>query len=176
MTTTQAPHTHSILTHVKSVLTNLNDHGACSNLRAHPGPNTMPLSTESLWRLEQDFEALNQRIARLASHLGYALTDGHSVEDALHAVSQHIRAEQAPAHEVHLWHEFRGLLVLRYELETRSVQALGAPQLQAVLQTAEDHLARHGIAPDQDGLHLQELFGADEAPDAQPSPDQLPPH
>ena len=130
----------------------------------------MPLSTESLWRLEQDFEALNQRIARLASHLGYALTDGHSVEDALHAVSQHIRAEQAPAHEVHLWHEFRGLLVLRYELETRSVQALGAPQLQAVLQTAEDHLARHGIAPDQDGLHLQELFGADEAPDAQPRP------
>ena len=130
----------------------------------------MPLSTESLLRLEQDFEALNQRIARLAKHLGYALTDGHSVEEAIHAVSQHIRAEQAPAHEVHLWHEFRGLLVLRYELETRSVQALGAPQLQAVLQTAEDHLARHGIAPDQDGLHLQELFGADEAPDAQPRP------
>ena len=119
----------------------------------------MPLSTESLLRLEQDFEALNQRIARLAAHLGYTLANEQSVEDAIHAISQHIRAEQAPAHEMHLWHEFRGLLVLRYQMESRSVEAIGATQLQAVMQTAEDRLARQGIAPDQDGMHLDELFG-----------------
>ena len=126
----------------------------------------MPLSTESLLRLEQDFEALNQRIARLAQHLGYALSNEHSVEAAIHAVSQHIGSEQAPAHEVHLWHEFRGLLVLRYQLESRSAEALGAPQLQAVLQTAQDHLAARGIAPDQHGVHLDEMFGEAQAPDS----------
>jgi len=130
-----------------------------------PGPHPMPLSTESLVRLEQDFEALNQRIARLATHLGYTLVNEQSIEDAIHAVSHHIRAEQAPVHEMHLWHEFRGLLVLRYQMETRSIEAIGAPQLKAVLQTAEERLARTGIAPDQDGVHLDELFGSAEAPD-----------
>ena len=122
----------------------------------------MPLPTESLLRLEQDFEALNQRIARLAAHLGYTLTDERSIEVAIHEVSYHIRSEQAPAHEMHLWHEFRGLLTLRYQMETRSIEAIGAPQLKAVLQTAEDRLARRGIAPDQDGVHLDELFGSTE--------------
>ena len=134
-----------------------------------PDPNAMPLSTESLLRLEQDFEALNQRIARLAAHLGYALVNEQSIEDAIHAVSHHIRAEQAPAHEMHLWHEFRGLLTLRYQMEARSIEAIGAPRLQAVLQTAEDHLARKGIAPDQDGVHLNELFGTSETPDCAPT-------
>ena len=119
----------------------------------------MPLSTESLLRLEQDFEALNQRIARLATHLGLTLPNEASVEQALHTVSLHIRAGQAPAHEMHLWHEFRGLLVLRYQMEVRSVEAIGATQLKAVMQTAEEHLAHQGIAPDQDGVHLDELFG-----------------
>ena len=128
----------------------------------------MPLTTESLLHLEQDFEALNRRIARLALHLGLALPDEHSVECALHEVSCRIDATDTPAHDVHLWHEFRGLLVLRYRLEIRSVEAIGAPQLRAVLRTAEDRLARSGIAPDQDGVHLQELFGAAEHPNARP--------
>ena len=136
----------------------------------------MPLSTESLVRLEQDFEALNQRIARLATHLGFTLVNEHSIEEAIHAVSLQIRAEQAPAHEMHLWHEFRGLLVLRYQMETRSIEAIGAPQLKAVLQTAEDRLARTGIAPDQDGVHLDELFGPAEDPDAEPYASQPPKH
>lgn len=135
--------------------------------RACPGPNTMPLSTESLLRLEQDFEALNQRIARLATHLGYALPNEHSVDEAIHAVSMHLDAQQAPAHQMHLWHEFRGLLVLRYQMQARSAQAIGVPQLQAVLQTAEDQLARHGITPDQDGVHLDELFGPTTIPDTE---------
>ena len=126
----------------------------------------MPLTTESLLRLEQDFEALNARIARLASHLGFALPTEDSVEQALHTISHQIRAAQAPDHELHLWQEFRGLLVLRYQMATRSIEAIGAPQLKAVLQTAEELLARTGIAPDQDGVHLDELFGAAEAPDA----------
>ena len=133
-----------------------------------PGPNPMPLSTESLLRLEQDFEALNQRIARLATHLGYTLPNEDSVEAALHQVSQQIQNGQAPAHALHLWQEFRGLLVLRYQMETRSVEALGAPQLQAVLQTAQDHLRQRGIAPDQDGVHLDELFGPSDSTHAAP--------
>ena len=136
----------------------------------------MPLSTESLVRLEQDFEALNQRIARLAKLLGYTLTNEHSVEEAIHTVSHHIRAEQAPAHEMHMWHEFRGLLVLRYQMETRSIEAIGAPQLKAVLQTAEERLVRHGISPDQDGVHLDELFGAAEDPNAEPYASEPPKH
>ena len=135
----------------------------------------MPLSTESLLRLEQDFEALNQRIARLATHLGYALVNEQSIEDAIHAVSHHIRAEQAPAHEMHLWHEFRGLLVLRYQMETRSVEAIGAPQLRAILQTAESNLARTGIRPDHDGVHLNELFGDDPLDPTTPGT-RTPPH
>ena len=124
----------------------------------------MPLTTESLLRLEQDFEALNARIARLATHLGFALPNEDSVEQALHTLSHQIRAAQAPAHELHLWQEFRGLLVLRYQLASRSVDAIGAAQLKAVLQAAEEQLARHGIAPDQDGLHLDQLFGDDKLP------------
>ena len=124
----------------------------------------MPLTTESLLRLEQDFEALNARIARLATHLGFSLPSEDSVEQVLHTLSHQIRAAQASAHELHLWQEFRGLLVLRYQLETRSVDAIGAPQLKAVLQAAEEQLARHGIAPDQDGLHLDQLFGETHTP------------
>lgn len=124
----------------------------------------MPLTTESLLRLEQDFEALNARIARLATHLGFSLPSEDSVEQALHTLSHQIRAAQASTHELHLWQEFRGLLVLRYQLETRSVDAIGAPQLKAVLQAAEEQLARHGIAPDQDGLHLDQLFGEASTP------------
>ena len=119
----------------------------------------MPLTTESLLRLEQDFEALNARIARLATHLGFSLPSENAVDLALHTLSHQIRAAQASPHELHLWQEFRGLLVLRYRLECQTVDAIGAPQLKAVLQAAEDQLARHGIAPDQDGLHLDQLFG-----------------
>jgi hypothetical protein len=128
----------------------------------------MPLTTESLLHLEQDFEALNRRIARLALHLGLALPDERSVEYALHEVSGRIGALDTPSHELHLWHEFRGLLVLRYRLEARSAEAIGAPHLQAVLQAAEDRLARSGVPAGQDGLHLQELFGAAEDPNAEP--------
>lgn len=123
----------------------------------------MPLSTESLLRLEQDFEALNQRIARLASVLGYTLSNEHSIEQAIHTVSSRIRSEQAPAHTTHLWQEFRGLLVLRYQMEARSAEAIGASKLQAVLQTAQDHLTHHGIAPNRDGVNLQELFETPQA-------------
>lgn len=125
----------------------------------------MPLSTELLPRLEHDFEALNQRIARLAALLGYALVNERSVDEAIHAVSVHLEGdEHASNHNRHLWQEFRGLLVLRYQMQGRSAQAIGAPQLRAVLQHVEDHLARQGIAPDQDGVHLNELFGAAHKP------------
>ena len=117
----------------------------------------MPLSTESLLRLEQDFEALNQRIARLATHLGYALVNEQSIEDAIHAVSHHIRAEQAPAHEMHLWHEFRGLLVLRYQIITRYCNELGAPLALQLVCYAEERLQAKGWAPGADGLDVQAL-------------------
>ena len=125
------------------------------------GPNPMPLSTESLPRLEQEFLALNERIARLAQHLGFDLPDEHSVEQAIHAVSLHIRAGQAPLHTIHLWHEFRGLLVLRYQLESHSVETIGVSHLQAVMRATEERLVRHHITPHQDGANLGELFGDD---------------
>ena len=128
----------------------------------------MPLTTESLLHLEQDFIALNQRIARLATHLGLELPDEHSVEQALHTVTVQLQTQQSPAHEQHLWLEFRGLLVLRYQLETRGVEAVGAPRLKAVLQDAQSRLARKGIAPERDGVHLDELFGPAEEPDNRP--------
>jgi hypothetical protein len=125
----------------------------------------MSLSTESLPRLEQEFLALNERIARLALHLGFDLPDERSVEEAIHAVSLHIRAGQAPSHTVHLWHEFRGLLVLRYQLESRSVETIGVSHLQAVMRTTEERLVRHHIEPHQDGANLGELFGTDKLSD-----------
>lgn len=126
----------------------------------------MPLSTESLPRLEQEFLALNERIARLALHLGFDLPDERSVEEAIHAVSVHIRAGQAPLHTIHLWHEFRGLLVLRYQLESRSIETIGVSHLHAVMRSTEERLVRHHITPQQDGANLSELFGSDSPRDA----------
>lgn len=128
----------------------------------------MSLSTESLPRLEQEFLALNQRIARLAMHLGFELSDERSIEEAIHAVSQHILDGRAQAHTLHLWQEFRGLLVLRYQLESQSVETVGVSHLQAVMKDTEERLERHHITPDQDGAHLDELFGHPNTPEAPP--------
>jgi hypothetical protein len=57
------------------------------------------------------------------------------------------------------------LLVLRYQLESRSVETIGVSHLQAVMRTTEERLVRHHIEPHQDGANLGELFGTDKLSD-----------
>lgn len=146
---------------------------------------TEPVSDESgqAWRLqhmESSIEALNARIARLAIGLGVSLKN--DVEVAQVMVRHQItlegyerrqtdaeRAEVDRREPVHLYstsdvrvarklEELRGLLVLRYGMETSYVDEIGITATRQILLEAEEHLVRDGFEPGADGIDLNRLF------------------
>lgn len=123
-------------------------------------------------RLSASMEALNARIARLASALHVPLNDTQAVA-ALMATDQrpamvqerrkasvdlaqvHISADRRHTHERE---ELRGLLVLRYHMETTSLNDNGWVVTSEAMAQAEEHLLRHGFKPGADGLRLDGFF------------------
>ena len=123
-------------------------------------------------RLSASIEALNVRIARLAAALHVSLNDPIAV-DTLMATRQvrpvvnerrsvqrdlaqvSISADRRHAHQ---HEELRGLLVLRYHMETISLNDNGLTVTSQAMVQAEEHLLRHGFKPGADGLDLDDFF------------------
>jgi hypothetical protein len=134
--------------------------------------------------MESSFEDLNARIARLAIGLGISLDTDHEVSRALGfhlapAEAQERRAptdrregnrantdRRGPEHSsagpelriARKKEELRGLLVLRYSMETRYVAEVGVGATRQILLEAETHLMRDGFKPGADGVDLNHLL------------------
>jgi hypothetical protein len=134
----------------------------------------MQIDDHSVERMGASLDALNARIARLAMALDIALDDQVTIqalvaspqikavaverrESGQGAVMVHTGPERRKAHQRE---ELRGLLTLRYQLETASVNEHGLALTRQVLADAQDHLVRQGFKPGADGLELDQLFKA----------------
>ncbi|MFZ4481220.1 MAG: hypothetical protein ACOYNZ_15140 [Rhodoferax sp.] len=126
-------------------------------------------------RMLSTIEALNARIARLAIGLGVRLDSNDDLARAMSSSSHApavaherriamqrrvvARATPGPDRRVsHLHDELRGLLVLRYGVQTRYVEQFGAGATLQVLVEVEAHLARDGFKTGADGINLDRLF------------------
>jgi hypothetical protein len=128
-----------------------------------------------LQSMESSIEALNARIARLAIGLGVALDN----EAELAHLLSHQHPASPVAHErrshsgdldtthlganpdrrlAHKHEELRGLLVMRYGIETRYVDEVGVLATRQIMVAVEEHLERDGFKPGADGIHLDRLF------------------
>ncbi|MEO8170350.1 MAG: hypothetical protein ABI575_05745 [Oxalobacteraceae bacterium] len=119
---------------------------------------------ERLQRMTSSMEAINARIVRLAIALDVSL---QSNDEVLQVMSQ----QQLPALPrqsqisasllmARKREELRGLLVLRYSVETRYVVEVGVTATRQILIEAEQHLASKGFNPGDDGIDLNRMFDA----------------
>jgi len=125
-------------------------------------------------RMARSIEELSIRIARLAIGLGVSLKTDAEVALAMNhhaagAVPQERRASAerrdtsrssntADRRQSHLHEELRGLLVMRYDMETHYVEVVGAFATRQILEESEAHLARDGFQPGTTGVDLDRLF------------------
>lgn len=137
-------------------------------------PSELDSQAQRLHHMESSFEALNARIARLAIGLGVSLNSDDEVMRAMRQQQlvrisherrvtlerrEALRTDSGPERRVaHLWEELRGLLVLRYGMETRYVDEVGVVATRQILVEAEAHLVRAGFKPGADGINLDRLF------------------
>jgi hypothetical protein len=117
---------------------------------------------QRLHRMESSIEALNARIARLAIALDVSLKSdaevAHVMNRRLVSAVSHGSQTTSDHHMAYKWEELRGLLVLRYGVETRYVDQVGVIATRQILIEAEAHLMREGFNPGDDGIDLDRLF------------------
>lgn len=108
---------------------------------------------ERLHRMTSSFAALNARIVRLAIALDVSLQNDDEVTQAM------CRCEETSNRLlVNKREELRGLLVLRYSIQTQYVDEVGIVATRQILIEAEEHLVRKGFNPGDDGVNLDRLF------------------
>lgn len=132
----------------------------------------MQSNDELVERLSASMEGINARIARLASALNVPLSDQQAV-NALMAAPPHemVDSERRRARmdlaqvsvssecrQAHQHEELRGLLVLRYRMETTSLDDNGLVVTREAMVLAEEHLIRQGFEPGADGVGLDKFF------------------
>lgn len=115
-----------------------------------------------LQRREASFAELNARIARLAIALGVSLDNENELARVMHQIqgqtgSHSVQSTPERRHACK-WTELRGLLVLRYGMETRLVDEVGVTLTRQLLVEAEAHLVRLGFQPGADGMDLPRLL------------------
>lgn len=131
----------------------------------------MQMNDELTQRLGASMEALNVRIARLAMALDVALNDRSEVSALMAtrqmqpvAIERRTVSSQvgvtSERRRVHHREELRGLLVLRYHMETASLNDNGFTATRQMLLQAEEHLLSQGFKPGADGLGLDDFFNA----------------
>jgi len=134
----------------------------------------MQINDDLSQRLGASLEALNARIARLAIGLGIKLDDQSALTNLMAQPQEVPVAHErrtvksdgqtrytAPSGDRRVAHqreELRGLLVLRYHMETVSVNDNGLTMTRQILKQAEEHLVRQGFRPGADGLGLDDFF------------------
>ena len=139
----------------------------------NPLPEEIPQELQ-LRQMVSSIETLNARIARLAIGLSVSLKNDDEVAQVMSRhtevpLAQERRAasnggnashagSDADRRIAHQWDELRGLLVLRYGLETRYVDQVGVAVTHEIMSEAEAHLVRDGFEPGADGIDLDRLF------------------
>lgn len=132
----------------------------------------MPNNDELIQRLSASMETLNGRIARLASALHVSLNDPVAVAAlmATHPVQTVVTERRSvniglaqvrissDRRQLQQHEELRGLLILRYHMETISLNDNGLTVTRQAMVQAEEHLLRHGFKPGADGLNLDDFF------------------
>ncbi len=128
-----------------------------------------------LERREGFLADLNARIARLAIALHVPLESDADVIAAMKTLSEN---DQNPLLQAHaddyspehigehgaqrrlsgLRAELRGLLVLRYGVEQRTVEQFGVQATHQIMAEAEAQLQREGFRPGADGVNLDRIF------------------
>lgn len=122
-----------------------------------------------LHRMVESLEAINTRIARLAIALKLSLEKESEVQQVLNQATESgpSQAHQAPpAHlgsspngrATHNREELRGLLVLRYQMETHYMNEVGVQVTRQILKSVQEHMTRIGFKPGAEGVNLHRLF------------------
>lgn len=106
-----------------------------------------------LHRMTSSFVDINARIVRLAIALDVSLQNDDEVTQAM---CRH--EETSNRLLINKREELRGLLVLRYGMQTQYVDEVGIVATRQILIEAEEHLARKGFNPGDDGVNLDRLF------------------
>jgi len=119
-------------------------------------------------RLSDSLETLNARVARLAIGLGVDLSDptvlSKLMQQSPHPAVTVDRRMAAPAAHVatsgerrvsHLWEELRGLVTLRYHIETLSVVENGLAATREMMVQVHQHLIDQGFKVGADGETAQ---------------------
>ena len=123
-------------------------------------------------RVSASLEGINVRIARLASALHVPLNDPQAVEALMTTSPEEVVANERRSAQIdpaqvtvssehrqsHQLEELRGLLVLRYHMETASLDENGLLVTREAMAQAEDHLIRQGFEPGADGVGLDKFF------------------
>lgn len=119
---------------------------------------------EAAKRAEAQLEELNTRIARLSMALGAPLDSADEFEKILNRATPFFQQYAAVQNGGSLsvqehrlmrqWEELRGLLVLRCDMMTHSLNELGLQATMAITERVEAQLNRDGFTPGADGLDL----------------------
>jgi hypothetical protein len=116
-------------------------------------PFSIEAQAKHVRRMVSSMESLNTRIARLALALDMPL-DRQGEQSQL--MSCHPVAPNLPM--AHQREELRGLLVLRYEVQTRCVARIGITATRQILVEAEQKLLLKGFHLGDDGIDPDFLF------------------
>ncbi len=136
----------------------------------------MQINDDQAQRLRASLESLSERIGRLAIGLGIKLDDQRAVQKLMAQpqippIEKERRSTPAEGdisilstsgerRAAHLREELRGLLVLRYHLETVILNDNGLKVTQQIIEQAEQHLIHKGFKPGANGLDLDNFFNA----------------
>lgn len=125
----------------------------------------MQIEVEQARRLSVSLETLGERIARLSIGLGIKLNDQQAIQQVMdqaplrgNGTSGRSAQAMSGGRRVSLLREeLRGLLVLRYQLETVSLNQNGLELTREIVSLAEYRLEQRGFrsganGPDADGL------------------------
>lgn len=104
-------------------------------------------------RMVSSMESLSTRIARLALALHVPLNRQGEMSQLM---SRHPVAPNLPMARQH--EELRGLLVLRYQVQTRCVARIGVTATRQILVEAEQKLLLKGFRLGDDGIDPDFLF------------------
>lgn len=126
----------------------------------------MQIEVEQARRLSVSLETLGERIARLAIGLGIKLNDQQAVQQVIDqapprgrgASGRTAQAMSGGRRVVLLREELRGLLVLRYQLETVSLNQHGLELTREIVSLAEYRLEQRGFRPGANGPDADGLF------------------
>ncbi|MDR3370748.1 hypothetical protein [Rhodoferax sp.] len=136
----------------------------------------MQIQDDQAQRLSASLEALSERIGRLSIALNIKLDNQQAVQKLMEQPQipfiEKERRTLPPDAQAgflsmsgdrrasHLREELRGLLVLRFHLETVILNDNGLKVTQQIIKQAEDHLLHKGFKPGPDGLKLDDFFTA----------------